>query len=134
MKTRLYPVCYLLLVALCLMAQGCGTNQLNIAAKSILTAQEAYDATLSASAQAYKDGFLSDESKEKIIAVGAIAHDSIQLAQTSLLVALDASTKENMSKLDAAIAALRENVSMLIGQAVALGVKIYGAAVTYKGE
>ena len=112
---------------------ACSTSNLNIAAKTIITAQEIYDATMKASADAYAQGLIDDGAKLEIIVIGNLAHDSIALAQAALITFVDASTAENESKLNAALSAVKDNLGELISRAVALGVTLSDTITNYAG-
>lgn len=122
----------LILMALAIIFTGCSTNQLNVAAKSIITAQEIYDATMSAAGDAYKVGKIEDDAKDKIVAMGTLAYESINMAQISLLACLDVSTAENERRLQVALTAMRENLVKLIDSAVSFGIIISSTVANYK--
>lgn len=119
--------------AILLLAAGCAANQLNVAAKSIITAQELYDSTMRASADAHAQGLIDDEARARIIVIGNMAHDSIALAQAALVTCLDAGTAENQSKLAAALLAVKGNLGRLVETAVNFGVNLSGAVNNYHG-
>lgn len=110
------------LVSVLVLASGCATNQLNVAAKSLATMDVMYDATMQASAEAYTQGLIGDEDKDKIITLGNVAHDSLALAWVALETSAKASEMESDSALAAALAAAKDNLGALVDTAVALGV------------
>ena len=134
MRKRLSPLLFMALLAVCVMAHGCSTNQYNIAAKSIITAQEVYGATMSATADAYGSGILSESGKAEVIKYGTVAHDGIALAQVSLLTALDVRTSEAERSLEAAVSAMKHHLFALIDVAVSFGVSISDTVTSYRKE
>jgi hypothetical protein len=131
----LQGACFLLaFLASMLVIPGCSANQVNVAAKSIITANEVYDATMQAASDAYKKGVMGEEGKEKILKYGNVAYSGIAAANTALLAALDAGTKESETALDAAVRVMKGHLFDLIEVAVSFGVELKKIVTDYRGQ
>lgn len=124
MYTIIKRATVIVLLTLAMMLTACSQKAQTIASKSTATLEDLFIATMSAAGQAYKKGLMTEEQKTEVVQIGKVVKNSISLAWTAIDTFEKANTPENESKVWAAVAAIKENLSELIDRVVEFGVSV----------